>query len=149
MHTCTCNCMGDLLPSVYMCSGGHLNPAVTVGVLVAGGINIVAALCYLVAQLVGGIVGAACVLVSLPCMYFNTLCLACFHTHTHTRTHSHSHMHSRAYTHTHTHTHTCTRTRMRAHIHSHSHTSWGLHFAVNLTYLVKACVHEFLNVYLP
>ena len=46
-------------------SGGHFNPAVTLGVLLAGGINVVASLCYFLAQLVGGIVGAACVLVSL------------------------------------------------------------------------------------
>ena len=55
-----------------VCSGGHLNPAVTVGVLVAGGVNIVAALCYIIAQLVGGIVGAACVLVSQTSCYYNT-----------------------------------------------------------------------------
>ena len=46
-------------------SGGHLNPAVTLGVLVAGGVNILAALVYFIAQMTGGIVGAACVLVSL------------------------------------------------------------------------------------
>ena len=55
-----------------VCSGGHLNPAVTLGVLVSGGVNIVAALCYFIAQLVGGIVGAACVMVSLASL------LVCF-----------------------------------------------------------------------
>lgn len=43
-------------------SGGHLNPAVTLGVFVAGGINVVAVICYFIAQISGGIVGAACVL---------------------------------------------------------------------------------------
>lgn len=44
-----------------------MNPAVTLGVLLAGGINIVAAVCYFFAQVLGGITGAACVLVS-PCI---------------------------------------------------------------------------------
>nr|CBY89223.1 aquaporin [Suberites domuncula] len=43
-------------------SGGHMNPAVTVGVFIAGGINVVAAAVYILVQLIGGIVGAACVL---------------------------------------------------------------------------------------
>ena len=51
-----------------LCSGGHLNPAVTLAVFVAGGVNVLAALCYFVAQIVGGIVGSACVLVSY-CSY--------------------------------------------------------------------------------
>jgi aquaporin Z len=39
-------------------SGGHFNPAVTVGVLAAGAIGLGEAVAYIVAQLVGGIVGA-------------------------------------------------------------------------------------------
>lgn len=54
----------NLSPISSLYSGGHLNPAVTAGVLVAGGINVVAAIVYFFAQLVGGIAGAACVLVS-------------------------------------------------------------------------------------
>ena len=52
-------------PSLPVSSGGHLNPAVTLGVLMAGGVNVLAALCYFTAQLVGGIAGAACILVSI------------------------------------------------------------------------------------
>lgn len=40
-------------------SGGHINPAVTVGVLCAGAISPVLALCYVFSQLLGSIVGAA------------------------------------------------------------------------------------------
>ena len=46
-------------------SGGHLNPAVTLGVFLAGGINVLAAVCYFFAQMIGGLAGAACVLVTL------------------------------------------------------------------------------------
>jgi MIP family channel proteins len=55
-------CYGALVAAMMHVSGGHFNPAVTLGVLLAGGINVVASLCYFLAQLVGGIVGAACVL---------------------------------------------------------------------------------------
>ena len=48
-----------------MYSGGHLNPAITLGVFVAGGINVVAAVVHFFMQIIGAIVGAACVLVSL------------------------------------------------------------------------------------
>ena len=40
-----------------------MNPAITLGVFVAGGINVVAAVVYFVAQLAGSLTGAACVLV--------------------------------------------------------------------------------------
>jgi MIP family channel proteins len=39
-------------------SGGHMNPAVTIGVLAAGAIRLGDALGYIIAQLVGGIAGA-------------------------------------------------------------------------------------------
>jgi aquaporin Z len=39
-------------------SGGHMNPAVTVGVLAAGAMRVVDALGYIVSQLAGGIAGA-------------------------------------------------------------------------------------------
>jgi MIP family channel proteins len=38
-------------------SGGHMNPAVTVGVLVAGAMRAGDAACYIVSQLVGGLIG--------------------------------------------------------------------------------------------
>ena len=48
----------------YMYSGGHLNPAVTIGVFMSGGLNIVAVPLYIAAQVAGAIAGSACVLVS-------------------------------------------------------------------------------------
>src|SRR5258708_6071219 len=39
-------------------SGGHMNPAVTVGVLAAGAIGAGEAAGYIVSQLIGGVVGA-------------------------------------------------------------------------------------------
>ena len=39
-------------------SGGHLNPAVSLGALAAGKINVFAAVGYIVAQVLGGVVGA-------------------------------------------------------------------------------------------
>src|ERR1700738_287061 len=39
-------------------SGGHMNPAVTVGVLAAGGMRAGEAAGYIVSQLIGGVVGA-------------------------------------------------------------------------------------------
>lgn len=47
----------------YIHSGGHLNPAVTLGVFIAGGINIIAAILYWLAQIMGSITGTVCVLV--------------------------------------------------------------------------------------
>ena len=41
-------------------SGGHFNPAVTVGVLAAGAIGVAEAIGYIVSQFIGGIVGALC-----------------------------------------------------------------------------------------
>ncbi|MFJ4027689.1 MIP/aquaporin family protein [Paenarthrobacter sp. NPDC089989] len=42
-------------------SGGHFNPAITLGNLIAGRIRAVAALAYVVAQVVGAVIGAALV----------------------------------------------------------------------------------------
>jgi MIP family channel proteins len=46
-------------------SGGHLNPAVTIGVLAAGAIGAGEAVAYILSQLVGGIAGALLLLVVL------------------------------------------------------------------------------------
>ena len=46
-------------------SGGHVNPAVTLGVLLAGAISPLLALGYVVSQLLGAIVGAGFARVSL------------------------------------------------------------------------------------
>ena len=40
-------------------SGGHINPAVTLGVTLSGGCKPVLAVFYVISQLIGGILGAA------------------------------------------------------------------------------------------
>src|ERR1700759_3272020 len=39
-------------------SGGHMNPAVTIGVLAAGGMRVSEAVGYIISQLIGGVAGA-------------------------------------------------------------------------------------------
>lgn len=43
------------------CSGGHINPAVTLGFLIANKITVLRAFFYIVAQLAGGLIGVAIV----------------------------------------------------------------------------------------
>jgi aquaporin related protein len=47
-------------------SGGHINPAVTLGVMVAGQMSIVRGVLYMVAQYLGGIAGAGLLRVATP-----------------------------------------------------------------------------------
>ena len=44
-----------------VCSGGHINPAVTLGLLLANKISVMRAFCYMVSQVLGGLVGVAIV----------------------------------------------------------------------------------------
>ena len=46
-------------------SGGHFNPAVTLGVMLNGGITISLGVMYVISQLLGGMLGAAFTRVSL------------------------------------------------------------------------------------
>jgi MIP family channel proteins len=55
-HGLAIACMASATGAV---SGGHLNPAVSVGLLVAGKINGTRALKYIIAQCAGGVAGAA------------------------------------------------------------------------------------------
>lgn len=41
-------------------SGGHLNPAVTLGTMISGHLAVRTGLAYMAAQFLGGIVGALC-----------------------------------------------------------------------------------------
>ncbi|HEX5386897.1 MAG TPA: aquaporin [Gemmatimonadales bacterium] len=50
-------------------SGGHHNPAVTIGVLSAGRMSVGDAVAYVVAQLVGAVIGALLVRLLLPAQY--------------------------------------------------------------------------------
>ncbi|CAL8131561.1 unnamed protein product [Orchesella dallaii] len=47
-------------------SGGHINPAVTLGVLVSGKMSVIRGVLYMVAQFLGGIVGAALLKACVP-----------------------------------------------------------------------------------
>jgi len=55
-HGLTIACLASATAAI---SGGHLNPAVTFGVMVTRKINIANGLAYIVAQLVGSVAGAA------------------------------------------------------------------------------------------
>ncbi|EDW01347.1 aquaporin AQPAn.G [Drosophila grimshawi] len=54
-------------------SGGHVNPAVTVAMLVAGRISVLRAVFYIVFQCLGAIAGTACVKILLDSNYHNGL----------------------------------------------------------------------------
>jgi len=47
-------------------SGGHINPAVTLGIMVAGKMSLIRGFLYMVAQFLGGIVGAAFLKAAVP-----------------------------------------------------------------------------------
>jgi len=47
-----------LIAAMGHISGGHYNPAVTLGILISGNIPIINAVCYIASQLSGGLVGA-------------------------------------------------------------------------------------------
>lgn len=58
--------IGLLVMGLGEISGGHFNPAVTLGVTLAGGLPVFLAPAYLIAQLIGGILGASLVRGTLP-----------------------------------------------------------------------------------
>ncbi|XP_053560999.1 aquaporin-2-like [Bombina bombina] len=51
--------IGTLVQSLGHISGAHLNPAVTIAFLVGAQISIIQATCYILAQLIGAVVGSA------------------------------------------------------------------------------------------
>ncbi|MEP6571660.1 MAG: aquaporin [Gemmatimonadota bacterium] len=55
-----------MISATMAISGGHLNPAVTIGLLSVGRIDAVTAAAYVVAQLIGGIFGAFLVKILFP-----------------------------------------------------------------------------------
>ncbi|XP_046810374.1 aquaporin AQPAe.a isoform X1 [Lucilia cuprina] len=54
-------------------SGGHVNPAVTLGMLVAGRISVLRAVLYIIFQCLGSIAGTAAIKTLLDEMYYNGL----------------------------------------------------------------------------
>ena len=58
-----------LIGIIYMIghiSGAHVNPAVTVGLLVGGKVNVTTTIAYMIAQFVGGIAAALVIVIILP-----------------------------------------------------------------------------------
>lgn len=57
---CDSWCQSSLTSPLYVCgSGGHLNQAVSLSVCLCGGMQLLLLLPYVVAQLIGGMIGAA------------------------------------------------------------------------------------------
>jgi len=61
---CTAQAVGHI-------SGGHINPAVTLGILVSGKLSLLRGVLYMIAQFLGGIVGAALLKAVVPSGGFN------------------------------------------------------------------------------
>ena len=55
-----------LVAATAKISGGHINPAVTFGAWITGKIDLAKAIMYVVAQLVGGVVGASLLVAVIP-----------------------------------------------------------------------------------
>ncbi|XP_062574498.1 aquaporin-8-like, partial [Saccostrea cucullata] len=53
----------SLIAGLGKFSGGHFNPAITAAVTLCGGVPILVAVCYILAQMLGGLIGASLVFV--------------------------------------------------------------------------------------
>ena len=62
-----------LVQCVGHISGAHMNPAITIAMLVTGKLGIARAVCYIIAQCVGGITGAAILYGATPDKYHGSL----------------------------------------------------------------------------
>nr|AMO02270.1 aquaporin 1 [Ectropis obliqua] len=58
--------VASIVQSIGHVSGGHINPAVTCGLLVAGDIKLVKAICYIIVQCLGAVAGAAFIRLAVP-----------------------------------------------------------------------------------
>lgn len=65
--------IGSLVYAIAFTSGGHINPAVTLALTVSGDIPILHALAYMIAQLTGGISGAALLSGVMPARFEGNL----------------------------------------------------------------------------
>ncbi|MGH2614415.1 MAG: MIP/aquaporin family protein, partial [Thermomicrobiales bacterium] len=60
--------IGLMVAALGHVSGGHFNPAVTIGMLATGEVGVTRAVSYIIAQLVGGLAGAAILTVIFPAL---------------------------------------------------------------------------------
>lgn len=58
--------VATIVQAIGHVSGGHINPAVTAGLLVGGEIKVLKALCYIIVQVLGAVAGAALIRVAVP-----------------------------------------------------------------------------------
>ncbi|CAB3257265.1 unnamed protein product [Arctia plantaginis] len=58
--------VASIVQTIAHVSGGHINPAVTAGLFVAGDIKLLKAVCYVIVQMVGGVAGAAFIRLGVP-----------------------------------------------------------------------------------
>ncbi|XP_035430707.1 aquaporin AQPAe.a isoform X2 [Spodoptera frugiperda] len=58
--------VGSIVQAIGHVSGGHINPAVTLGLFASGEIKVLKAICYIIVQTLGAIAGAAFIRLAIP-----------------------------------------------------------------------------------